>query len=173
MTQQVLVVDDDAIFRQLLGRRLEKQGWGVFLAANAAEAEALARQHRPLACVLDMKMPGASGLELVSRLLAIEPLMRIVMLTGYASIATAVEAIKRGASHYLAKPASVEEILAALQGESAPALVPEKHATSLGTIEWEKIQQVMQETGFNLSETARRLNMHRRTLQRKLQKPPR
>ncbi|MEW6332539.1 MAG: response regulator, partial [Pseudomonadota bacterium] len=123
--------------------------------------------------VVDLKMPGPSGLELVKKLKELDAHTRIVVLTGYASIATAVEAIKLGAIHYLAKPADADEIVAAFQRDSGNAAVAvEVKPLPLSRLEWEHIQKVLTESGGNISETARRLGMHRRTLQRKLAKRP-
>jgi two-component system response regulator RegA len=170
----VLLVDDDEVFRRVLARSLERRGLGVLAAANGAEACALVTAEQPDFCVLDLKLAQESGLQLLPRLLALHPAMRVVVLTGYASIATAVEAVKQGAVNYLGKPATVDEILQALGGEAMPgaASVEEAVPMSVDRLEWEHIQKVLGENEGNISATARDLGMHRRTLQRKLQKRP-
>ncbi len=169
----VLLVDDDATYCEVLARALQKRGYGVRIAHDVPHGISLARQESPEYAIVDLKMPGPSGLELVKELITLDPNTRIVMLTGYASITTAVEAIKLGATHYLGKPASVEEILAAFERTQGNAEAPvEDKPLSVARLEWEHIQKVLGECEGNISETARRLNMHRRTLQRKLQKRP-
>ncbi|BBP02595.1 DNA-binding response regulator [Sulfuriferula plumbiphila] len=169
----LLLVDDDATFREVLTRALTRRGYKVSSAANVAAALLLAEQNPPEYAVVDLKMPGATGLQLVARLKQLDEHTRIVMLTGYASIATAIEAIKLGATHYLAKPAEVDEIIMALQrggGDTNVELPP--RPPSVERMEWEHIQRVLSENDNNISATARALNMHRRTLQRKLAKRP-
>lgn len=169
----LLLVDDDDTFRAVLGRALEKRGFVVYTAADVETAMRLARQNPPEYAVVDLKMPGESGLRLVTCLKELDAHTRIVMLTGYASIATAIEAIKLGATHYLAKPAEVDEIVAALhrdRGDASAAVSP--RPPSVERLEWEHIQRVLAENDGNISATARALNMHRRTLQRKLAKRP-
>ena len=173
----ILVVDDDEVFRKRLGRALSDRGCDVRLAGDYTEAVALAREDSPQFAVVDLKMPGPSGLEVVRALHEIDPTTRIVVLTGYGSIATAVDAVKLGAAHYLPKPADADEILAALTREDAgpsSASSDELRAPSLARAEWEHIQRVLADTGGNISEAARRLGIHRRSLQLKLHKyPPR
>jgi len=169
----LLLVDDDAAFREVLAEALAKRGFDVRVAHDVPSGLAAASADAPECAVIDLKMPGASGLELVKKLKELDENTRIVMLTGYASIATAVEAIKLGAVHYLAKPADADEILAALmRTEGDTAVEVEARPLSVARLEWEHIQKVLSECGGNVSETARRLNMHRRTLQRKLAKRP-
>ena len=169
----LLLVDDDETFRQVLSRALEKRGFAVSCAADVEAASVLATENPPEYAVLDLKMPGPSGLVLVQRLTELDPETRIVMLTGYASIATAVEAIKLGATHYLAKPADADEIVAALmRSEGDPHLPVSGNTLSVDRLEWEHIQKVLSEHEGNISATARALKMHRRTLQRKLAKRP-
>jgi two-component system response regulator RegA len=169
----LLLVDDDVTFCTVLGEAFTKRGYAVRTAYSVAEGMARANEESPEYAVVDLKMPGPSGLELVQRLHELDPNTRIVMLTGYASIATAVEAIKLGAVHYLAKPADADEILAAFGRTAGDAGAPvENRPLSVARLEWEHIQKVLGECGGNVSETARRLNMHRRTLQRKLAKRP-
>lgn len=168
----LLLVDDDATFRTVLARALEKRGYTVSAADSVEAALPLARANPPEYAVIDLKMSGASGLVLVQTLHELDPATRIVMLTGYASIATAVEAIKLGATQYLSKPANADEIVAAF-GHSANTAAPlEVHPATVERLEWEHIQRVLRENGDNISATARLLNMHRRTLQRKLAKRP-
>lgn len=169
----LLLVDDDEIFCAVLAQAFERRGYQVRIAHDADEALQLACEEPPEFAVVDLRMPGTSGLDLVRRLRHLDENTRIVMLTGYASIATAVEAIKLGAVHYLAKPADADEILAAFQREEGDAGIDlPGRPLSVNRLEWEHIQKVLQECGGNISATARRLNMHRRTLQRKLQKRP-
>lgn len=170
---KLLLVDDDATFREVLTQALSRRGFKVSSAADVAAALLLAEQNPPEYAVVDLKMPGASGLQLVARLKQLDEHTRIVVLTGYASIATAIEAIKLGATHYLAKPAEVDEIVAALRrgnGDANVELNPQP--PSVERMEWEHIQRVLGENDNNISATARALNMHRRTLQRKLAKHP-
>jgi two-component system response regulator RegA len=171
----LLIADDDPTFCQVLARAMERRGYAVTIAHDVPSALAAARAHAPHYAVIDLKMPGPPGLELVTALHALNAGTRIVVLTGYASIATAVEAIKLGAMHYLAKPANTDEILAALQAQPAAATdtaVIDFQPLSVARLEWEHIQKVLAENGGNISATARALNMHRRTLQRKLAKRP-
>lgn len=173
MPERVLLIDDDADFLAVLQRGLRLRGYAVLTAANAAQARQQARAHAPDCVVVDLKLAGESGLELIAELRTLIPGARILMLTGYASIATAVEAVKRGADNYLAKPAGVMEILQALRGGDAPAAgVESVRPLSLSRLEWEHIQRVLNEHAGNISATARALKMHRRTLQRKLAKRP-
>jgi len=168
----LLLVDDDATFRSVLSRALEKRGYAVSTAENVEQAIPLACANPPEYAVVDLKMDGASGLVLVQKLHELDAATRIVMLTGYASIATAVEAIKLGATQYLSKPANADEIVAAF-GHSANADVPlDAQPATVERLEWEYIQRILHENGDNISATARILNMHRRTLQRKLSKRP-
>lgn len=168
----LLLVDDDATFRSVLSRALEKRGFAVTTASSVEQALPLANANPPEFAVLDLKMDGASGLVLVQQLHELDPATRIVMLTGYASIATAVEAIKLGATQYLSKPANADEIVAAF-GHNASTDVPlEAQPATVERLEWEHIQRILRENGDNISATARILNMHRRTLQRKLAKRP-
>ena len=168
----LLIVEDDDAFARTLVRSFERRGYGVLRAARLEEVDALLAEHRPGYAVVDLKLAGgASGLACVQRLHAHDEHMLIVVLTGYASIATAVEAIKLGARHYLAKPANTDDIEAAFaraQGDAEVELT--ERTTSIKTLEWERIHETLAATGFNISETARRLGMHRRTLARKLEK---
>jgi len=169
----LLLVDDDDALRQVLARALEKRGFAVSTAPDVESALLLAQDSSPEYAVVDLKMSGPSGLVLVQRLKELDAETRIVMLTGYASIATAVEAIKLGATHYLAKPADTDEIVAALmQTAGNPDVAVSSDPLSVERLEWEHIQRVLGEHEGNISATARALKMHRRTLQRKLGKKP-
>ena len=167
----LLLVDDDDTFRTVLARALVRRGFEVRTAAGVPDALLLMADGPPSHAVVDLRMPGASGLELVDALRRQAPEARIVVLTGYASIATAVSAMKLGATHYLAKPADADQIVAAF-GDAAPLLSVEEEARPLSVdrLEWEHIQRVLAEHDGNISATARALGMHRRTLQRKLGK---
>lgn len=166
-----LVVDDDRAFCTTLAAALRRRGMPAVVAHGYDEALAEAAAWRPARAVVDLRMPGRSGLELVGALCRLYPELRVVVLTGYGSIATAVEAIKLGATHYLTKPADVSEVLAAFDRSGASVDVePAETPMSLSAVEWEHLQQVLADTGGNISEAARRLGMHRRTLQRKLAK---
>ncbi len=166
----LLLVDDDEAFRKRLGRALEERGFAVTLAASAEEALALAHE-APEFAVVDLRMPGMSGLELLGALKQQDPNTRVVMLTGYGSISTAVEATKRGAAVYLTKPVDADEVFRALKGEELSADASAETPT-LARAEWEYINRVLHDCGDNISEAARRLGLHRRSLQRKLQKYP-
>ena len=172
----LLVVDDDEVLRERLARAFRERGYEVRTAGGYDAALALARDESPELAVVDLRMPGASGLELVRALRALDPSTRIVVLTGYGSIATAIEAMRLGAVHYLSKPADADDILAAFSAGSplAPPPVPSEApaAPSLARAEWEHISRVLSDAGGSVSEAARRLGLHRRTLQRKLQKYP-
>lgn len=172
--RSVLVVDDDDAFRYTLVKSLRRRGLEAFEAAGSEDALRVLGEHAPDACVLDLKLSGESGLHLLPRLLAVRPALSVVVLTGYASITTAVEAVKGGAVNYLGKPADTDEILAALGGAVRvdEEDVLEAQPMSVDRLEWEHIQRVLAENQGNISETARALGMHRRTLQRKLQKRP-
>lgn len=168
----LLLVDDDATFRSVLIPALEKRGFSVTSANSVETALPLAQANPPEFAVIDLKMNGASGLVLVKSLHELDPATRIVMLTGYASIATAVEAIKLGATQYLSKPANADEIVSAFGHSANPDVPLEAQPATVDQLEWEHINRVLQEQHDNISATARVLNMHRRTLQRKLAKRP-
>ncbi len=170
----ILVIDDDPAFNRVLTRALGQRGFAVFGAQEPETALALARAHEPEYVVLDLNIAGSSGLRLIEPLLAANPDCRILVLTGYASIATTVDAIKLGATQYLAKPADVDAILKALNATDV-VIADEEIAAgpmSVDRLEWEHIQRVLAENDGNISATARALKMHRRTLQRKLAKRP-
>ena len=172
--RRLLIVEDDVAFARTLGRSFERRGYVVELAANFDQVAALLQQDEapPGYAVVDLKLSGeASGLARVRMLHDHDPHMLIVVLTGFASIATAVEAIKLGACHYLAKPSNTDDIEAAFgRAEGTTDIELTNRSTSIKTLEWERIHEMLAETGFNISETARRLGMHRRTLARKLGK---
>ena len=168
---RLLLVDDNDTFRRTLGNLFARRGYRVDDASDVAGALTLARRHPPHYAVIDLNLDGDIGLGLIAPLRAIGRDMRIVVLTGYASIATAVEAIQLGATHYLAKPAEVDEILAAFDrtgGDSATPLPPAP--MSIAQLEWEHLQRVLLDHGGNISAAARALGLHRRSLQRKLRK---
>lgn len=169
----LLLVDDDEIYCEVLGDALTRRGYAVSVAYNLADALALAREHEPEYAVVDLRIGTESGLELVKQLSALDENTRIVMLTGYASVATAVESIKLGAVHYLTKPATADEVVAALhRDEGDSSVAPAESPLSVRRLEWEHLQKVLTEHNGNISAAARALNMHRRTLQRKLAKRP-
>ena len=181
MTKQVepddnpplLLIDDDVTFCSVLKRALERRGLSVVVAHTVGEALKSAEEFRPSRAVVDLKLAEESGLHLIKPLLSLSDGMQIIVLTGYGSISTAVQAIKEGAANYLAKPVNVDAILAAFDSEDeTPGVVVEPTPMSLGRLEWEHIQRVLNEHDGNISATARSLGMHRRTLQRKLQKRP-
>jgi two-component system response regulator RegA len=173
----ILLVDDDEVFRRRLARAFEERGYDVRTAEDYETAVAEARRDSPEFAVVDLRMPGHSGLELVRALKDIDPTTKTVVLTGYGSIATAIDAMRLGAHYYLAKPADADDIVAAFARGEAPPLEPPEplyQAPSLARAEWEHINRVLSDCGGNISEAARRLGIHRRSLQRKLQKyPPR
>jgi two-component system response regulator RegA len=170
----VLLVDDDAVFVERLARAFRQRGYEVRTAHDAEQATALAREESPELAVVDLRMPGRSGLALVRELAGIDPSTKTLVLTGYGSIATAVEAIRLGAHDYVPKPADVDDLLVAFARApgGARALTTEFHAPSLARAEWEHIQRVLVDCEGNVSEAARRLGIHRRSLQRKLQRYP-
>lgn len=169
----LLIVDDDAVFCEVLAKAMAKRGFDVTSAHNTASALEKIETLMPEYVIIDLKIADESGLTLVEKIKKIDPGTRIIMLTGYASIATAIEAIKLGATHYLAKPVDVNEILAAFERTSGEANVPiSTHPLSVDRLEWEYIHRILIENNNNISVTARILNMHRRTLQRKLAKKP-
>ncbi|HEX2605333.1 MAG TPA: response regulator transcription factor [Oxalicibacterium sp.] len=168
----LLIIEDDAAFARTLGRSFERRGYRVLLASSQDEAATLLLQHAPGYAVVDLKLNGnTSGLACVQMLHKHDPDMLIVVLTGFASINTAVEAVKLGACQYLAKPSNTDDIEAAFGHVAGNADIEvTNRATSIKTLEWERIHAVLAETDFNISEAARRLGMHRRTLARKLEK---
>ena len=169
----LLLVDDDEIYCSVLGDALKKRDYTVFTAHDLESALQLANAHEPEYAVVDLRIGTESGLELVKQLAELDENTRIVMLTGYASVATAVEAIKLGAIHYLAKPANADDVVDALHRTEGDATVsPAAGPLSIKRLEWEHLQKVLMEHDGNISAAARALKMHRRTLQRKLAKHP-
>ena len=170
--RRLLIVEDDAALARTLARSFERRGYQVRAAGDLETLQALLADFAPTHAVVDLKLAGgASGLACVKALRSHDADMTIVVLTGFASIATAVEAIKLGARHYLAKPSNTDDIEAAFartEGSTDVALTQRR--SSIKTLEWERIHETLAETGFNISETARRLGLHRRTLARKLEK---
>lgn len=178
--ETVLVVDDDEVFRERLVRAFARRGLIATGVADGAAALAHARAESPEMVVVDLRMPNDHGLDIAKELLRIDPTTRVVILTGYGSIATAIEAIRLGAIHYLQKPADAAEILRALRGELSPDAdrgaprdpISPDAVPSLARVEWEHIERVMHDCDNNISKAARLLGLHRRSLQRKLAKMP-
>lgn len=167
----LFIVEDDEPFARTLKRSFERRGYLVALASSLAETQALLTEAIPHYAVVDLKLGSESGLAVVQALHAADPNTLIVVLTGFASIVTAVDAIKLGACNYLVKPANTDDIEAAFSRDPRDVGEPVvARPTSIKTLEWERIHQTLVETNFNISETARRLGMHRRTLARKLEK---
>jgi two-component system response regulator RegA len=182
LPRSVLIVDDDRVYRERLARAFTERGWDVRVAADGAAAVVAAEADAPEFAVVDLRLPDGSGLEVVRRLKAIDPATVMVVLTGYGSIATALDAVRLGAAHYLTKPADVDDICAGFARGEIPsgtgppeAAIPrtgEYEVPSLARVEWEHIHRVLADSGGNISEAARRLGLHRRSLQRKLAKYP-
>jgi two-component system response regulator RegA len=174
MDNRILVIDDDATFNEVLTRAFLRRGLAAEGATDGESALAQARRNRFDRVVLDLSLAGSSGLALIEPLLKLSPACRIVVLTGYASIATAVDAVKLGAIQYLAKPVEVDAILAAFDADLRPNVEepPATEPLSVDRLEWEHIQRILRNNEGNISATARALKMHRRTLQRKLAKRP-
>jgi two-component system, response regulator RegA len=171
--RRLVIVEDDEAFARTLARSFNRRGYQVATATSQAALDTLLQDQRFDFAVVDLKLGVQSGLPCIAALHAADPATRIVVLTGFASIATAVEAIKLGASHYLPKPSNTDDIEAAFGRTAGDAdIALEGRATSIKTLEWEKINETLMATGFNISEAARRLGMHRRTLARKLEKRP-
>jgi len=169
----LLLAEDDRLFCEVMGQALTKRGFNVQVVNNVDEGIALSERAAPEFAVVDLNMPGPSGLALVKHLINIDSHTRVVMLTGFASIATAVEAIKLGAIHYLAKPVDADEVIAAFYRKEGNVDVDINiQPLSVNRMEWEYIQKVLNDHKGNITATARALGMHRRTLQRKLQKRP-
>jgi two-component system response regulator RegA len=169
----MLIVEDDAVLRGRLARAFRERGFEVREAADGENALELARAEPPEQAVVDLRMPGLSGLEVVQGLKEADPSTAVVVLTGYGSIATALEAVRLGAAHYLTKPADADEILAAFNRGTAPQPAPDGALpASLARVEWEHINRVLSDCGGNVSQAARLLGIHRRSLQRKLAKYP-
>ena len=166
----ILVVDDDDVLRTRLEKSFTRRGYRVTVADGFDAALHQARQLQPDRAVLDLKMPGKSGLEVLQAIVEVSPQTKCVILTGYGSITNAVEAVKLGAVGYVTKPADADQILAAFDDMPRPTPTPEFPPPSLAEAQWEHIQRVLADSGGNISEAARRLDIPRRTLQRKLKK---
>ncbi len=170
----ILVVDDNELLRERLARALRQRGFEVRTAGNYDEAMVMAREESPEMAVVDLKMPGKGGMELLRDLKELDPATRVVMLTGFGSIANAVDAMRLGAINYISKPADADDVIAAFARGEAPVLAEgaptDYEPLTLARAEWEHIQRVLADCGGNISEAARRLGIHRRSLQRKLQK---
>ncbi|MHC5655780.1 ActR/PrrA/RegA family redox response regulator transcription factor [Stappia sp. ICDLI1TA098] len=170
MQKSLLIVDDDRPFQQRLARAMEKRGFETTTADSVREALEKVRIKAPDFAVVDMRLEDGSGLDVVEAIRARRPEARVVILTGYGNIATAVTAVKLGAVDYLAKPADADDVLAALTSSSEERAAPPENPMSADRVRWEHIQRIYELCDRNVSETARRLNMHRRTLQRILAK---
>ncbi len=175
MDKTILLVDDEELFRERLEKAFSQRGFTVFTAGNFDEAVRVIGEEKPIMGVIDLKMPGKSGLELIAAAREINPDMQMVVLTGYGSIATATEAVRLGALYYLPKPADVDDILSAFARNPELNLEVDQDefsAPSLARAEWEHINRVLTDCDGNISLAAKKLDLHRRTLQRKLQKYP-
>jgi two-component system response regulator RegA len=168
--QAILIVEDDADLRTSLERSFMRRHYDVKSASNVKEALKILKNFHPRFAVIDLKMPNESGLTLVKELHDFDKNMKIVVLTGYASITTTIEAIKLGACYYLAKPANVDDIILAFEDKKEAGEKLSNKKTSLKNLEWEHIHKVLLEVDFNISKAARILGLHRRTLARKLEK---
>jgi len=166
----LLILDDDGPFRNRLGRALTSRGFEVTAVETVAEAKEIAKAKPPAFAVLDMRLEDGNGLDVVDALHESRADCKMVMLTGYGNLATAVAAVKAGAVDYLAKPADADDVCKALLAPKGEAPQPPENPMSADRVRWEHIQRVYELCGKNVSETARRLNMHRRTLQRILAK---
>jgi two-component system response regulator RegA len=170
----VLIVDDDDRLRSTLVRAFQRRDWDAFAASNGEEAILLAEECGPDLAIVDLRMPGESGLTIVRELRALDSTTFILVLTGYGSIPTAMDAVRLGASHYMSKPADVDQILAAFESAGSARTIPENDISvpSLARVEWEHIQRVLNDFNGNISQAAKKLGLHRRSLQRKLAKFP-
>ncbi len=166
----ILIVDDDKAFSTRLGRAMETRGFDVRIVQSVRDAKAAIRTAPPAFAVVDLRLDDGSGLDAIALLKEMRPDARAIVLTGYGNIVTAVNAVKLGAADYLAKPADADDILAALLASDDQKVAPPENPMSADRVRWEHIQRVYELCGRNVSETARRLNMHRRTLQRILAK---
>ena len=170
-----LIVDDDEVFRNRLCKALIDRDWEASAVARGEDALALALDHSPDLILLDLRMPGMSGLDALEKLRDIDSSMVLIVLTGYGSIPTAISAVKKGADYYLSKPADADQILAVYEGlrsGTIEPLEPPETVPSLARVEWEHMQRVIADCGGNISQAARLLGIHRRSLQRKLAKYP-
>lgn len=171
--ETLLIIDDDEVFARVLSRAMAKRFTSVIVAHTVAQAVLSAQENKPDKIVLDLKIHQSSGLDIIEQLCEASPGVAIVVLTGYSSIATTVEAMKLGATNYLCKPVNADELILAFNDTSASTLaeIPDSPPT-VGRLQWEHIQKVLAQNSGNISATARALGMHRRTLQRRLQKRP-
>ncbi|ORU91762.1 MAG: two-component system response regulator [Cycloclasticus sp. symbiont of Poecilosclerida sp. N] len=170
---RMLIIDDDEVYCSVLCSAFERRGFDVETACNEQQAIEKIEAFEPEFAVVDLRLEESSGLHLIKRIKEKDKNTKVIMLTGYASIATAVEAVKLGAIQYITKPANADEILAAFEhNEPNASVTPSEQPMSVKRLEWEHMQKVLFECDGNISEAARRLNMHRRTLQRKLAKKP-
>ena len=169
----VLIIDDDEVFRHRLGRAFISRGWEAQESDGLDRALAIVREFGPDLAIVDLRLRGESGLDIVRALRGLDSTVLILMLTGYGSIATALEAVKCGADHYLTKPVDVDQIISVYSGlHNASGSAPLAPVPSLARVEWEHIQRVLADCGGNISQTAKSLGVHRRSLQRKLNKVP-
>ena len=168
--RSVLIVEDDRSFLQRLAKALEQRGFTVSTAESVAEGLLMVQQVAPAFAVVDMRLGDGNGLDVISALKRRRPEARGIILTGYGNIATAVNAVKLGAVDYLAKPVDADDVVAALLAQDHMTIGPPENPMSADRVRWEHIQRIYELCGRNVSETARRLNMHRRTLQRILAK---
>jgi two-component system response regulator RegA len=166
----LLIVDDDRPFRERLARAMQSRGFEVLIAETVREGVAIVKERPPAYAVIDLKLDDGNGLDVVETLHGTRPNARVVVLTGFGNIATAVAAVKFGAIDYLPKPADADDIMGALLAAPGAKPNPPENPMSADRVRWEHIQRVYELCGHNVSETARRLNMHRRTLQRILAK---
>ncbi|MEO0660442.1 MAG: response regulator [Planctomycetota bacterium] len=168
--RSMLLVDDDEILRERLARALRERGFDVRTAANVDDAVQLAEADSPEYAVVDLRMPGKGGMELLRELQRVDAGTRALVLTGYGSIATAVEAVRLGAVNFIPKPADADDVCKALLAPPNQKAAPPDNPLSADRVRWEHIQRVLSDCGGNISESARRLGIHRRSLQRKLQR---
>lgn len=168
----ILLVDDDDLFRNRMAKALNKRKHQVYTASSYRSGVEIIAQQKPDYAIVDLKMPGKSGLEVIKTGIRHHPDIRIVVLTGYGSIATATDAIKLGAVGYLTKPTDIEDIMNALMKDDQPDSQEELKPPSLARVEWEHINRILNDCDNNISKAAKKLGIHRRTLQRKLQKYP-
>jgi len=170
--ENILIVDDHELFRERLARSFRERGYEVRTAEDAVAARKAIQERQPTKMILDLRMPGESGLEALQDLKDMAPQCEILILTGYGSITTAVDAMRQGAYHYMPKPADADEILEAFRKEPSGSTKEPLHTPSLARTEWEHINRVLADCNGNISQAARALGIHRRSLQRKLQKFP-
>jgi two-component system response regulator RegA len=168
--KSLLIVDDDNPFRERLARAMEKKGFEVFQSENVKKGIESVKHKKPAFAVVDLRLGDGNGLEVVKQIQLLNPTSRIIMLTGYGNIPTAVAAIKEGAIDYLAKPADADDVEKALLADPDKRAQPPENPMSADRVKWEHIHRVFELCNRNVSETARRLKMHRRTLQRILSK---